>query len=89
MFVEALRALLEKTNVVLGTVLDGRAMVTEALRLRPDVIVAGISMPLLDGFDGARKIKLLAPNIKFVFLTMLEDPNLAAAPLSLAQSVLF
>jgi DNA-binding NarL/FixJ family response regulator len=46
-------------------------------------------MPLLDGFDGARKIKLLAPNIKFVFLTMLEDPNLAAAPLSLAQSVLF
>jgi DNA-binding NarL/FixJ family response regulator len=79
MFVEALRALLEKTHVIVGTVLNGRAMVTEALRLIPEVIVAGISMPLLNGFDGARKIKRLAPNIKFVFLTMWDDPNLAAA----------
>jgi DNA-binding NarL/FixJ family response regulator len=79
MFVEVLRALLEKTHVVVGTVMNGRAMVTEALRLIPDVIVAGISMPLLSGFDGARKIRLLAPDIKFVFLTMWEDPNLAAA----------
>jgi DNA-binding NarL/FixJ family response regulator len=79
MFVEALQALLEKTHNVVGKALDGRAMVAEALRLRPDVIVLEISMPLMNGFDGARQIRQQAPNIKFVFLTMQCDPNLAAA----------
>ena len=40
-------------------------------------------MPLLNGFDAARKINVQAPNIKFVFLTMRDDPNLAASALEL------
>ena len=51
---------------------------TEAKRLRPDVIVVDVCMPLLNGLDAARKINLQAPNIKFVFLTMQDEPNLAA-----------
>ena len=57
---------------------DGHATVTEAKRLRPDVIVVDVCMPLLNGLDAARKINLQAPNIKFVFLTMQDEPNLAA-----------
>jgi len=83
MFAETLRVYLEKTFTVVGVVMDGRAMVTEALRLRPDVIVVDVSMPLLNGLDAARKIKEQVPNIKFVFLTMRDDPNLAAAALEL------
>lgn len=40
-------------------------------------------MPLLNGFDAARRIREQLPKIKLVFLTMHEDPNLAAAALQL------
>jgi DNA-binding NarL/FixJ family response regulator len=83
MFAETLRVYLEKTYTVVGVVLDGRAMVAEATRLRPDVIVVDVGMPLLNGLDAARRIKEQAPNIKFIFLTMRDDPNLAAAALEL------
>jgi len=83
MFAETLRAYLEKTYTVLGVVLDGRAMVAEAMRLRPDVILVDVGMPLLNGLDAAREIKKQVPNIKFVFLTMRDEPNLAAAALKL------
>ena len=82
-FAEALCFYLEKTFIVLGVVADGRAMLDEAIRLRPDVIVADVSMPLLNGLDAARRIREQAPNVKFVFLTMYDDPNLAAAALEL------
>jgi DNA-binding NarL/FixJ family response regulator len=83
MFAEALRAFLEKTHTVVGLVQDGQTMVTEAIRLRPDVIVVDVGMPLLNGLDAARKINVQAPDIKFVFLTMRDDANLAAAALEL------
>ena len=83
MFAEALRLYLEKTHTVVGLVRDGYAMVTEALRLRPDVIVVDVSMPLLNGLDAARRVIEQTPTTKFVFLTMRDDPNLAAAALAL------
>jgi DNA-binding NarL/FixJ family response regulator len=67
-FAEALRVFLEKTHTVVGLVRDGHSMVTEGIRLRPDVIVVDVGMPLLNGFDAARKINVQAPDIKFVFL---------------------
>src|SRR5580700_97582 len=82
-FAEALRVYLEKTHTVVGLVRDGHAMVTEAIRLRPDVIVVDVAMPFVNGLDAARKINVQAPRIKFVFLTMRDDPNLAAAALEL------
>ena len=84
-FLEALRALLEKTYVVIGTVTDGRALVTEALRLKPDVIIVDIGMPLLNGFDAACRIREQLPKVPLVFLTMQDDPNLAAAALELGN----
>ena len=83
MFAEALRAFLEKTYTVVGAVLDGHAMMDAAVRLRPDVIVLDIGMPLLNGLEAARRIRTQVPNIKFIFLTMHDDPNLAAAALEL------
>jgi DNA-binding NarL/FixJ family response regulator len=82
-FAEALRVYLEKTHSIVGIVQDGHAMMVEAMRLRPDVIVVDVGMPLLNGLDAARRINVLAPNIKFVFLTMRDDPNLATVALEL------
>jgi DNA-binding NarL/FixJ family response regulator len=84
-FAETLRAYLEKTYAVIGTVADGRAMLQEAIRLKPDVVVADVSMPLLNGLDAARRIREQAPKVTFVFLTMLDDANLAAAALELGR----
>ena len=82
-FAETLRIYLEKTYTVVGLAQDGHAMVADAMRLRPDVIVVDVGMPLLNGLDAARRIKEQAPDIKFIFLTMQDDPNLAAAALQL------
>ena len=84
-FAESLRNSLEKWYRVVGVILDGRAMVLEALRLRPDVVVADIGMPILNGLDAARRIREQCPNMRFIFLTMRDDPNLAAAALELGK----
>jgi DNA-binding NarL/FixJ family response regulator len=82
-FAETLRVYLEKTCTVVGLAQDGHAMVADAMRLRPDVIVVDVGMPLMNGLDAARKIREQAPGMKFIFLTMRDDPNLAAAALEL------
>jgi DNA-binding NarL/FixJ family response regulator len=82
-FAETLRVFLEKSYSVQGVVSDGRAMVEEAIRLRPDLIVVDIGMPVLNGLDAARQLKGQVPNMRFVFLTMHDDPDLAAAALDL------
>jgi DNA-binding NarL/FixJ family response regulator len=80
---EGIRALLEQTCVVIGIVKDGRQLITEAPRLNPDVVVLDIGMPLLNGLDAAERLKESLPSTKFVFLTMQDDANLAAAVLKL------
>jgi DNA-binding NarL/FixJ family response regulator len=81
--VEGIRGLLEKHYDVVGVVMDGRALIAEASRVRPDVIVLGVAMPLLNGLDAGKKIQEILPKVKLVFLTMQTDPNLAAAALRL------
>src|SRR5262245_9626238 len=74
----AFEKLLAAECEIVGQVLDGRALVAAAESLKPDVIVLDISMPLLNGLDAGRQIKRQAPYVKLVFLTMNEDPELAA-----------
>jgi DNA-binding NarL/FixJ family response regulator len=82
-FAEALRVFLERTYPVIGVVADGRALIEAAARLKPEVIIVDVAMPILNGLDAARRIRERAPDIKFIFLTMRDDPNLAAAALEL------
>jgi DNA-binding NarL/FixJ family response regulator len=83
MFAEALRVYLEKSHTVVGMVQNGRDMVEQGIRLNPDVVVVDVGMPILNGLDAARRIKEQNPKIRFVFLTMHDDANLAAAALEL------
>ncbi len=80
---EGLRSLLEKTYDVVGIAGDGRELLVKASELKPDVIVLDICMPLLNGLDTAERLKSTLPAAKLVFLTMNDDPNLAAAALNL------
>lgn len=63
---------------IVGQVGDGRALVAAVEALNPDVVVLDISMPLLNGLDAGRQIKQKSRNVKLVYLTMNEDPDLAA-----------
>ncbi|MCH8055356.1 MAG: response regulator transcription factor [Deltaproteobacteria bacterium] len=74
---EGLRSLLEPDYELVGMVEDGRAMVAAAEKLSPDVIVADISMPLLNGIEAARQLKKANSRAKIVFLTMHPDVTYA------------
>ena len=75
---EAFVKLLEDACEVVGAVEDGRALLEAAPKLRPDVVVVDIAMPLLNGLDAARQLKRSMPSVKVIFLTVSEDPDLAA-----------
>lgn len=70
-----LRRLVEEEGEVVGTVEDGRALVEEAKKLRPDLILLDISMPLLNGLDAARQLTKLVPDSKLIVLTAHATPT--------------
>jgi DNA-binding NarL/FixJ family response regulator len=73
MVAEALKNLLAAEYEVVDVVEDGRALIAAAKRLRPDVIVADITMPRLNGLDALVQLKKDNPNVRVVFLTMHKD----------------
>jgi len=83
---DAFEQLLQPTCDVVGTVSDGRALLEAAPRLRPDVIVADISMPLLNGLDACQQLRPQLPATKWVFVTVNEDPDLAVEAFRLGAS---
>lgn len=77
MVLEGLRSLLEAEFDVVGTVEEGRTLVAAAKKLHPDVVVADVSMPLLNGIEAAEQLKKVDPQVKIVFLTMHPDVTYA------------
>ena len=86
LLLEAFKRLLEPEFEVVGTVADGRALLTAAQKLKPDVIVLDISMPLLSGLEAARQLQGVSPHPKLIFLTMNPDPDVAQEALRLGAS---
>ncbi len=78
LLLEAFRKLLEPDCEVVGSVSDGRALLAAASKLKPDIIVLDISMPLLNGLDAGQQLKKMMPDVKLIFLTVHEDPDLVA-----------
>jgi DNA-binding NarL/FixJ family response regulator len=75
---EAFEKLLAPECDVVARVADGRALVNAVREHHPDVVVLDLAMPLLNGLEAARQIKQFDRSIKLVFVTMNEDPDLAA-----------
>ncbi len=76
---EGLRGLLEADFDLVGIVEDGRAMLEAAEKLKPDVVVADVSMPLLNGIEALRQLKKKNKHIAVVFLTMHADVSYASS----------
>lgn len=86
MVAEGLKGILTEEFELVGIVEDGRAMVAAARKLRPDVVVADISMPLLNGIDALAPLKQDNPDVRVVFLTMHRDAAYARRALDAGAS---
>jgi DNA-binding NarL/FixJ family response regulator len=83
---EALKSLLETQFDLVGVVEDGRALVEAARTLRPDVIVADITMPHLNGIDALVHLRQSGDRVPVVFLTMHQDVSFARRALDAGAS---
>jgi DNA-binding NarL/FixJ family response regulator len=83
---EAATAILKPHFEVVGTATDGAMLVSEALRLRPDVIVTDISMPVLNGIEAVSQLHDANFSATVVFLTVHSKKEFLEA--CLAESAL-
>lgn len=75
---EACVKLLEPEFDVVGTVADGQALLEAVPKLKPDVIILDVGMPLLNGLEAGKRIKKMARAVRIVYLTMNTDLGIAA-----------
>jgi DNA-binding NarL/FixJ family response regulator len=70
--IERVTVLLQSSFEIVGAVANGTDLISEALRLQPDLIVLDISMPGLTGIEAARQLREAGSTARFVFLTVHE-----------------
>lgn len=83
---DGLKGLLASEFLLCGTASDGIELVDLAKREKPDVIVADISMPMLNGIDAVRKLREAGVEAKVVFLTMHPDVSYLSRALEAGAS---
>jgi DNA-binding NarL/FixJ family response regulator len=86
LFSTLLQKLLEPQYEVVGSVEDGRMLLEAAIRVRPDVAVVDISMPMMNGLDAGRALKRMMPHLKLIYLTMNTNPDFAREALEAGAS---
>jgi DNA-binding NarL/FixJ family response regulator len=78
---ENIRRVLEPEFEVVGAVGDGQALIDEATRVEPDVLLVDVSMPALNGIEAVSQLRNQGSTATVVFLTVEEDPNWVRAAL--------
>lgn len=78
--------MLEHEFEMLEPVKDGRALLEAAARLKPDVCLMDISMPIINGIEAAAHLKESGSQAKIIFLTIHEDPDFLVAALKAGAS---
>ena len=86
MVLEGMRSIVEPDYEVVGEARDGRELVASADKLRPDVIVADISMPMLNGLEAIRQLEKADLRAKIIFMTMHASVEFAVQAFRLGAS---
>lgn len=75
---KAVRQLLESRNEfqVCGEAENGVQAIKMAAELKPDVVILDIVMPVMNGFEAARKIKEVSPDSRLVILSAYKDKQM-------------
>jgi len=58
---------------VVGEVDNGEEAVTEAIRLKPDIVLMDVGMPRLDGVEAARRLRKIKPEIRILALSRHDE----------------
>ncbi len=74
--------LLQPEFDVVGTVTNGKALISAAERLKPSVVIVDISMPMLNGIDAVRQLKESGTEVQVVFLSIHESSDYVRAALA-------
>ncbi len=78
-FLEAASTLLKPHFDLVGIVSNGAMLVSEALRLLPDVIVTDITMPVMTGIDAVNQLRKSGSSARVVFLTVHSEEEFLRA----------
>ncbi len=78
LMLDALKNMLEPEFEVVGTFCNGLALVEGSAKLKPNVVALDISMPTMNGLNAGQRLKQLMPSVKLIYLTMNQDPDMAA-----------
>ena len=78
MVAQGLGHLIGEVADLVGQVSDGRQLLEAAGKLRPDIVVSDITMPVMSGLDAMRRLKAEGSSARFIFLTVHTEPRLAA-----------
>jgi DNA-binding NarL/FixJ family response regulator len=70
---EGIARLLEKDFDLVARAENGREMIEQAQASKPDLILADISMPVLNGVEATRQLKRIMPDVRVIFLSMHSD----------------
>jgi DNA-binding NarL/FixJ family response regulator len=71
----------EKDWIVCGEAINGQDGVEKAKRLNPDLIVLDLSMPVMNGLEAARRLKLILPTVPVVLFTSFDSTHLTSEAL--------
>ena len=86
LLLDALKHLLETEYSVVGTASNGAELIAEAIRLKPDIIITDMAMPVQNGLDAINQVKKFIPHIRVIIMTALEDTDLARHALATGVS---
>ena len=81
-FLQLAASFLEPAFEVIGAVKDGQSLLNAAAKLKPDVLIVDICMPVLSGIEAAEQICKSDSAVKIVFLTLHDDPDFIRASLA-------
>jgi DNA-binding NarL/FixJ family response regulator len=83
---EAFRALLDPEFEIVATVTNGQKLLTQCSRLKPDVVLLDVAMPVLSGLEAGRRLAALMPSVKLIFVTTNTEPRVVAEALRIGAA---
>ena len=73
---EAIKNILSKRNYEVLIAVDGKEAIEKAKELKPDLMLVDIRMPQIDGIEVAKEIRKFDSNVKIVFITAFQSPEI-------------
>jgi YesN/AraC family two-component response regulator/sensor histidine kinase YesM len=71
---------------IVGDAVNGSQGLSKVIELNPDIVLADVKMPVMDGIEMSRKIRNIAPDIKIIFLSSYDDFEYAKQAINLKAS---